>query len=108
MKIVIVDDEAKTAGYLRQGLSEHGFTADVAQNGVDGRQLALETDYHLIVFDVMMPGLDGWSVLHSLRKRKDTPVIFLTARDRVEDRVKGLVFDANDHLVNHGKFSIDR
>ena len=105
MKILVVEDEAKTADYLRQGLSEHGFTVDVARNGLDGRHLAFECDYDLIVLDVMMPGLDGWGVLKSLRERKDTPVIFLTARDRVEDRVKGLETGADDYLVKPFAFS---
>ena len=105
MKILIVEDEAKTADYLRQGLTENGFVVDIATNGVDGRHLAIEHDYDLLVLDVMLPQLDGWGVLKSLRERKDTPVIFLTARDRVEDRVKGLELGADDYLLKPFAFS---
>ncbi|MBI4290805.1 MAG: heavy metal response regulator transcription factor [Betaproteobacteria bacterium] len=105
MKILIVEDEAKTADYLRQGLTENGFVVDIATNGVDGRHLAIEHDYDLLVLDVMLPQLDGWGVLKALRERKDTPVIFLTARERVEDRVKGLGLGADDYLQKPFAFS---
>ncbi len=105
MKILIVDDERRTTDYLRQGLTEQGFVVDVANDGIDGRHLALEQDYDLIVLDVMMPKLDGWEVLKSLRERKDTPVIFLTARDQLKDRVKGLEMGADDYLVKPFAFS---
>ncbi|MBI4291871.1 MAG: heavy metal response regulator transcription factor [Betaproteobacteria bacterium] len=105
MKILIVEDEAKTADYLRQGLTENGYVVDVATNGVDGRHLAIENDYALMMLDVMLPGLDGWGVLKSLREHKDTPVIFLTARERVEDRVKGLELGADDYLLKPFAFS---
>ena len=105
MKILIVEDEPKTASYLRQGLSEHGYVVDVARDGLDGLHLAVEHAYDLVVLDVMMPGLDGWGVLKALRARKDTPVIFLTARDRVEDRVKGFETGADDYLVKPFAFS---
>lgn len=105
MKILIVEDEARTADYLRQGLTENGFVVDVATNGVDGRHLAIEHDYDLLVLDVMLPQLDGWGVLKSLREQKDTPVIFLTARERVDDRVKGLELGADDYLLKPFAFS---
>ena len=88
MKILIVEDEPKTGEYLRQGLSEAGFMVDLAQTGPDGLHLALQGQYELVILDVMLPGLDGWQVLASLRHRDlHMPVLFLTARDQVEDRV---------------------
>ena len=84
MKLLIVEDEPKAGDYLRQGLTESGFVADLADNGIDGLHLALTGNYDLLVLDVMLPGLNGWQVLESLRKRiKDMPVLFLTARDQV-------------------------
>src|SRR5262249_33146563 len=99
MKILIVEDEAKTAAYLRKGLTENGFTVDVAREGEDGLHAALTGAYDLIILDVMLPGRDGWSVLTNLRRAgKETPVLFLTARDAVPDRVKGLQLGADDYL----------
>ena len=105
MKALIVDDETKTGDYLRKGLSENGFVVDLANNGEDGLHLALTGEYDIIVLDVMMPGRDGWSVLQELRRSQQTPVIFLTARDKVEDRVKGLELGADDYLVKPFAFS---
>jgi two-component system copper resistance phosphate regulon response regulator CusR len=106
MKILIVEDEQKTGDYLKQGLSEAGFVADLARDGVDGLHLALSDDYDLMVLDVMLPGLDGWQVLREVRQKgKHLPVLFLTARDEVEDRVKGLEFGADDYLVKPFAFS---
>jgi two-component system copper resistance phosphate regulon response regulator CusR len=105
MKVLIVEDEAKAGDYLRKGLTENGFVVDLVRNGVDGLHLAATGDYAVIVLDVMLPGMDGWSVLRELRKAKDTPVIFLTARDEVEDRVKGLELGADDYLVKPFAFS---
>ena len=105
MRILIVEDEPKTAAYARKGLTEHGFVVDVAENGVDGRHLALSSDYDLVVLDVMLPGVDGWTVLRDLRERKQTPVLFLTARDGVSDKVKGLELGADDYLVKPFAFS---
>ena len=90
MRVLIVEDEAKTADYLNRGLSEQGFTVDLADNGIDGRHLALHGEYDVIVLDVMLPGVDGYGVLRALRERRQTPVIMLTARERVEDQVRGL------------------
>ena len=105
MKILIVEDEPKTGEYLRQGLSEAGFVADLAQNGSDGLHLALQGEYDLVILDVMLPGLDGWQVLQSLRNRGlQMPVLFLTARDQVEDRVKGLELGADDYLTKPFEF----
>ncbi len=105
MRILIVEDEAKTAAYAKKGLTEHGFVVDIAANGVDGRHLALSSDYDLIVLDVMLPGADGWTVLRDIRKNKQTPILFLTARDDVADRVKGLELGADDYLVKPFAFS---
>jgi two-component system copper resistance phosphate regulon response regulator CusR len=106
MKILIVEDEQKTGDYLKQGLSEAGFVADLARDGVDGLHLALTGDYDLAVLDVMLPKLDGWEVLRQIRHNgKHLPVLFLTARDQVEDRVKGLEFGADDYLVKPFAFS---
>jgi two-component system copper resistance phosphate regulon response regulator CusR len=106
MKILIVEDEQKTGDYLKQGLSEAGFVADLARDGIDGLHLALTGDYDLAVLDVMLPRLDGWQVLREIRaKGKHLPVLFLTARDQVEDRVKGLEFGADDYLVKPFAFS---
>jgi two-component system copper resistance phosphate regulon response regulator CusR len=98
MRILIIEDEEKTADYLHRGLTEQGYTVDVARDGIEGLHLALETDYAVIVLDVMLPGLDGFGVLKTLRARKQTPVIMLTARECVEDRVRGLREGADDYL----------
>jgi two-component system copper resistance phosphate regulon response regulator CusR len=106
LKILIVEDEPKTGEYLRQGLNEAGFVADLAANGSDGLHLALHGEYDLVILDVMLPELDGWQVLASLRRRGlDMPVLFLTARDQVEDRVKGLELGADDYLVKPFSFA---
>jgi len=104
MKILVVEDEQKIADYLHKGLSEQGCSVDVARDGIDGQHLALEIDYDVIVLDLMLPGLDGMALLRSLRAVKDTPVIMLTARDRVEDRVSGLRAGADDYLVKPFSF----
>jgi len=104
MKILIVEDEHKMAEYLCKGLTEQGCTVDLAANGIDGQHLAIEHDYDVIVLDVMLPGLDGFSVLRALRTIKQTPVIMLTARDRVEDRIKGLHDGADDYLIKPFSF----
>lgn len=98
MRVLIVEDEEKTADYLHRGLTEQGYTADVARDGIEGLHLAMENDYAVIVLDVMLPGLDGFGVLRALRGRKQTPVIMLTARERVEDRIRGLREGADDYL----------
>ncbi len=105
MRVLVVEDEVKTGEYLRKGLSEHGFVVDVARNGADGTHLALNWDYAVIILDVMLPDADGWTILRALRKSKQTPVLFLTARDTVEDRVKGLELGADDYLVKPFAFS---
>ena len=99
MKVLVIEDEPKAGDYLKKGLEESGFVVDVARNGVDGLHLALEESHDVIVLDVMLPGMDGWQVLQQLRGRKDTPVLFLTARDEIEDRVRGLELGADDYLI---------
>jgi two-component system copper resistance phosphate regulon response regulator CusR len=106
MKLLLVEDEAKTGEYVRQGLMESGFVVDYARTGLDGWHLALTGSYDLIVLDVMLPDMDGWSIVRALRDAKSsTPVLFLTARDSVEDRVKGLELGADDYLVKPFAFS---
>jgi len=106
MKILVVEDEPKTGDYLKQGLTEAGLVCDLARDGWDGLLLAREGAYDLIILDVMLPGLDGWSVLRELRAAgKTLPVLFLTARDQVDDRVKGLELGADDYLVKPFAFA---
>ena len=106
MKILIVEDEPKTGDYLKQGLVEAGFNVGLVRDGADGLHAGLTESWDLIVLDVMLPGLDGWRVLQALRKAgKDMPVLFLTARDSVDDRVKGLELGADDYLVKPFAFS---
>ncbi len=105
MRILVIEDEAKLADYVRRGLTESGYTVDVARDGIEGRYLATEGDYQLIVLDIMLPGVDGFGVLASLREKRNTPVLMLTARDRVEDRVQGLQSGADDYLVKPFAFS---
>jgi two-component system copper resistance phosphate regulon response regulator CusR len=104
MKLLIVDDEVKTTDYLKKGLTEQGCVVDLAHDGIEGRHLALERDYDVIVLDVMLPALDGFAVLRELRAARQTPVIMLTARDSIEDRVKGLQDGADDYLVKPFSF----
>lgn len=106
MKLLIVEDETKIGDYLRQGLSEAGFVVDLARNGLDGHHLALTEDYNLLILDIMLPGIDGWEILKSLRESgRNVPVLFLTARDNVDDRVKGLELGADDYLVKPFAFA---
>lgn len=106
MKLLLVEDEPKTVAYLRKGLTEEGFVVDVAADGNHGFHLAQNMQFDLIVLDVMLPGRDGWDVLSALRQSgKETPVLFLTARDAVSDRVKGFTLGADDYLVKPFAFS---
>ncbi len=106
MRILVVEDEPKTGDYLKQGLSEAGFTVDLARDGLDGLHLALTEGFDLAILDVMLPGIEGWQVLQGIRKAgRDMPVLFLTARDSVDDRVKGLELGADDYLVKPFAFS---
>ncbi|WP_346830031.1 heavy metal response regulator transcription factor [Pseudomonas abietaniphila] len=106
MKLLIVEDQAKTGQYLRQGLTEAGFTTEWVADGANGQHLALTGDYALLILDVMLPGRDGWQILQAVRGAGlDTPVLFLTARDAVEDRVRGLELGADDYLIKPFAFS---
>ena len=99
MRILVVEDEVKAADYLRKGLGESGYVVEVAHNGIDGQFLAQESDFDLVILDVMLPGIDGWQLLQIIRRKSQVQVLFLTARDAVEDRVKGLELGADDYLV---------
>ena len=99
MRILVVEDEAKTADYLHKALTESGYVVEVALDGLEGQYLAQESEFDLIILDVMLPGLDGWQLLQIIRRKWQTPVLFLTARDSVADRVKGLESGADDYLV---------
>ncbi|KAF0809721.1 heavy metal response regulator transcription factor [Alcanivorax sp. S71-1-4] len=100
MKLLIVEDENKTADYVRQGLMEAGFVVDLARNGLDGHHMAMTEAYDLIILDVMLPDIDGWRILQSVRTAgNQVPVLFLTARGHVDDRVQGLELGADDYLI---------
>jgi two-component system, OmpR family, copper resistance phosphate regulon response regulator CusR len=99
MRLLVIEDEPKTMAYLAKGLEESGFVVDTARNGVDGLHLAMTGDYDLVVLDVMLPGLDGWGVVEKLRVAKSMPVLFLSARDDLEDRIHGLELGGDDYLV---------
>jgi two-component system copper resistance phosphate regulon response regulator CusR len=106
MRILVVEDEAKTAKFLKKGLGEAGFVVDVASDGNDGLELATSLDFDLIILDIMLPGLDGWQVLTGLRQAgKTTQVLFLTARDAIHERVRGFELGADDYLVKPFAFS---
>ncbi len=106
MKILLVEDQAMAAEYVAKGLREQGMVVDVAANGPDGLHCLLTADYDLAILDVMLPGLNGWDILETARKAgRQTTVMFLTARDDVEDRVRGLELGADDYLVKPFSFS---
>ena len=104
MKILVVEDEPRAADYLRQGLAESGYTVEVAHNGTDGLHLAMNGDHDLVVLDVMLPGIDGFALLSALRTSRQVPVLMLTARDRVDDKVRGFDLGADDYLVKPFQF----
>jgi len=106
MRILVIEDESKTAKFLKKGLSEAGFVVDVAGDGVEGLYLALEVDFELLILDLMLPGLDGWQVLTRLRQAgRRVPVLILTARDAVHERVRGFELGGDDYLVKPFAFS---
>lgn len=105
MRILVIEDETSLAQTLQRGLSEHGHVVDTVPDGVDGLHLAVEGSYDLLLIDVMLPGLDGFGVLQALRRSRDTPVLMLTARDGVADRVRGLQGGADDYLVKPFAFA---
>ncbi|WP_282344721.1 MULTISPECIES: heavy metal response regulator transcription factor [Pseudomonas] len=105
MRILLVEDDTRTGEYLKKGLGESGYQVDWVQHGADGLHLALEQRYDLIVLDVMLPGIDGWQIIEVLRKKQDVPVLFLTARDQLQDRIRGLELGADDYLVKPFSFT---
>lgn len=104
MKILIIEDEVKTIDYLKRGLTEQGYSVDAATDGLDGLHLASTSDYDAIILDIMLPGLDGISLLKSLRPSNNTPVIMLTAKDAVASRLEGFQAGADDYLVKPFSF----
>ncbi len=106
MRLLVVEDEVKTGDYLKQGLSEAGFMVMLARNGLDGHHLAMTETFDLIVLDVMLPDVEGWRIVQALREAgRQIPVLFLTARDSVDDRVRGLELGADDYLVKPFAFA---
>lgn len=106
MRVLIAEDEAKTRRYLAQGLRENGCNVELVEDGLSALAMASDHDFDVIVLDVMLPRLDGWAVIRALRARGlKTPVLFLTARDHVDDRVRGFELGANDYLVKPFAFA---
>ncbi|GKT22315.1 heavy metal response regulator transcription factor [Acidovorax sp. SUPP3334] len=105
MRILVIEDEPKLGDYVKKGLEENGYVVDIARDGIQGRYLATQGDYSLILLDVMLPGVDGFGVLAAIRQSKGVPVLMVTARDQVEDRVSGLQQGADDYLVKPFAFS---
>jgi two-component system, OmpR family, copper resistance phosphate regulon response regulator CusR len=106
MKILVIEDERKTANFVRKGLREAGFVVDVAEDGLDGLHLTLELEFDLLVLDLMLPGMDGWQILTRLRQEgRRAAVLILTARDAVHERVRGFELGADDYLVKPFAFS---
>lgn len=104
MAILIIEDDPKTGDYLRKGLRESGYAVDLARTGTDGVHLAMQQTYDLILLDVMLPAIDGWEIIRRIREQRDLPVIFLSARDDVNDRIRGLRLGADDYLVKPFSF----
>lgn len=105
MKLLVVEDEVRLAQYIKRGLTENGYSVDLAHTGLDGQHLAIEGNYDAMILDVMLPGIDGYGVLKEVRQTKTTPILMLTARDRLEDRVQGLEQGADDYLVKPFAFA---
>lgn len=104
MRVLIIEDELKTAEYLQQGLSESGYTVDYALTGTDGIHLFKNQQYALVILDVNLPGMDGWSILEDIRRTSDARVMMLTASGRLSNKVKGLDLGADDYLVKPFEF----
>ena len=104
MKLLVIEDEVRAADYLKQGLSENGFSVDVAHTGTDGLHVAANGDHDLVILDIMLPGIDGFAVLSALRTSKSTPVLLLTARGQTNDKVRGFDLGADDYLVKPFQF----
>lgn len=106
MRILLIEDEKKTAAFLAKGLREAGFIVDVARDGEKGSEMARATGHDLLIVDVMLPKKDGWAIVAELRREGfGKPILFLTARDSVKDRVKGLELGADDYLIKPFAFS---
>ena len=106
MRVLVIEDDPGVAGFVKKGLREASYTVDVSDNGIDGLHLACSSGFDAIVLDLMLPGKDGLAVLQELRARDiSTPVICLTARDAVDDRVKGLDLGADDYLTKPFSFA---
>lgn len=104
MRILVIEDEPKTAEYLHQGLTESGYVVDKASTGLDGLHLVRQHTYDLVILDVNLPEIDGWGVLENLRRDNNTRVMMLTARGRLADKIKGLDLGADDYLVKPFEF----
>lgn len=104
MKILVIEDEPRAAEYLRQGLTESSYAVEVAYNGTDGLHVAANGDHDLVILDIMLPGIDGFAVLSALRTFRQMPVLMLTARENVDDKVKGFDMGADDYLVKPFQF----
>ena len=106
MRLLVIEDHEQTAKLLRRGLSEAGYAVDTCADGIDGLRLATSAVYDLLIVDIMLPNLDGWAILSGLRERdKDTPALVLSARESIDDRVRGLSLGADDYLIK--PFSFD-
>lgn len=105
MRLLVIEDEQKAGEYVQRGLTESGFVVDLARTGPDGLHAATTGHYDLIILDVMLPDMDGWQVVTELRRKIETPVLFLTARDALNDRIRGLELGADDYLVKPFAFA---
>src|SRR4051794_6844431 len=106
MRILLIEDEGKAAAFLAKGLREADFTVDITGDGEAGLELARKKKFDLLIVDVMLPKMDGWTVVQHLRgEGSKAPILLLTARDSVTDRVKGLELGADDYLVKPFAFS---
>jgi two-component system, OmpR family, copper resistance phosphate regulon response regulator CusR len=105
MKLLIIEDDVKTGDYLRKGLRESGYSVDLSRSGTDGMRMALNNTYDLVLLDVTLPGIDGWQIMPALREKGDVRVLFLTARDQLSDRIRGLELGADDYLVKPFSFT---
>lgn len=105
MRILVIEDDPKTGDYLKKGLRESGYSVDLARTGTDGLRMALAHAYDLVVLDVSLPGIDGWQIMPALREKGDLRVLFLTARDQLSDRIRGLELGADDYLVKPFSFT---
>src|SRR3984885_13586402 len=105
MSILVIEDDPKTGDYLKKGLRESGDAVDLSRTGTDGLQMALANAYDLVLLDVTLPGIDGWQIMPALREQVDVRVLFLTARDQLSDRIRGLELGADDYLVKPFSFT---